>query len=206
VTFSEDVEKALIAGAFGLVGTLVPAVISWSHDRSAVSARSRTLEDATKRLAFWEQWLKLSSQVAVPGDTTPEQVQRELARLSEIIQKDSVLAHAQQGARSKSTAFQNKVDDLSLWRKVLLFYSPARPAAWFPRIFFYSGLICALILPLGLDAPQDPMSGKDLLIFEIFFLVWMAIFRSLSRWLEQPRHATIDPEIHIAAPPPPKPS
>jgi hypothetical protein len=202
VTFSEDVQKALIAGAFGLVGTLVPAVISWSHDRSAVSARSRTLEDATKRLAFWEQWLKLSSQVASPGDTTPEQVQRELVRLSEIIQKDSVLEHAQQNARSKSTAFQNKVDELSLWRKILLFYSPARPAAWFPRFFFYIGLICTIILPAGLAAPQDPLSGKDLLISELFFLVWMAIFRSLSRWLEQPRHATVDPEIHISAPPP----
>lgn len=205
MTFSEDVQKALIAGAFGLVGTLVPAVISWSHDRSAVSARSRTLEDATKRLAFWEQWLKLSSQVATPGDTTPEQVQRELARLSEIIQKDSVLAHAQQNVRSKSTAFQNRVDDLSTWRKVLLFYSPARSSAWFPRIFFYIGLISALIIPAGLAAPQDPLTGKDFLISELFFLVWMVIFRSLSRWLEQPRHAAVDPEIHVSTPPPPPP-
>ena len=205
MTFSEDVEKALIAGAFGLVGTLVPAVISWSHDRSAVSARSRTLEDATKRLAFWEQWLKLSSQVTTPGDTTPEQVQRELARLSEIIQKDSVLAHAQQNVRSRSTAFQNRVDDLSTWRKVLLFYSPARPAAWFPRIFFYIGLISALIIPAGFAAPKDPLSGTDFLISELFFLVWMVIFRSLSRWLEQPRHATVDPEIHVSTPQPPPP-
>jgi hypothetical protein len=144
--------------------------------------------------------------VAVPGDTTPEQVQRELARLSEIIQKDSVLAHAQQNVRSKSTAFQNKVDDLSLWRRALLFYSPARSAAWFPRIFFYIGLISAVIIPAGFAAPKDPLSGKDFMISELFFLVWMAIFRSLSRWLEQPRHATVDPEIHISPPPPPKPN
>ena len=31
--FSADVQKGLIAGAFGLVGTLIPAILSWSHDR-----------------------------------------------------------------------------------------------------------------------------------------------------------------------------
>ncbi|HWW98776.1 MAG TPA: hypothetical protein VNY74_13810 [Edaphobacter sp.] len=122
MTFSEDVQKGLIAGAFGLVGTLVPAVISWSHDRSADSARTRTLE------------------------------------------------------RSKSTEFQNKVDDLSVWRRLLLLYAPARSAAWLPRLFFYVGLACALIIPLGLAAPQDPLTPKDLLVSELFFLVWIESF------------------------------
>jgi hypothetical protein len=206
LTFSEDVQKGLIAGAFGLVGTLVPAVISWNHDRSAVSARARTLEDATKRLAFWEQWLKLSAQVAGPGETTTsEQLQRELVRLGEIIQKDSVLTHAQQNMRTKSSEFINKLDDLPMWRRALLLYRPARSAAWFPRIFFFIGLLSSLIIPAGFAAPKDPLSGKDFLISELFFLVWMAIFRSLSRWLEQPRHAAIDPEIHVRTPPPPPP-
>jgi hypothetical protein len=203
VTFSEDVQKGLIAGAFGLVGTLVPAVISWSHDRSADSARTRTLEEATKRLAFWEQWLKLSAQVAEPGDTTPARLKQELALLSEIIQKDSVLAHSQQKLRSRSTEFQNKVDDLSVWRRLLLLYAPARSAAWLPRLFFYAGLAFALIIPLGLAAPQDPLTSKDFVVSELFFLVWIVIFRSLSHWLEQPRHPIIDREIHAS--PPPKP-
>lgn len=203
MTFSEDVQKGLIAGAFGLVGTLVPAAISWTHDRSADAARTRTLDEATKRLVFWDQWLKLAAQVAEPGDTTPARVQQELALLSEMIQKDSILAHAQQKLRSRSTAFQNKLDDLSVWRRLLLLYAPARSAAWLPRLFFFAGLACALIIPLGLAAPHDPLTLKDFLISELFFLVWIVIFRSLSHWLEQPRHATTDPEIHAS--PPPKP-
>jgi len=63
---SDDVKKGLIAGAFGLAGTLIPVVLSWSRDRDAASTRQRKIDEATKRIAFWEQWLKLSAQVESP--------------------------------------------------------------------------------------------------------------------------------------------
>lgn len=201
--FSDDVQKALIAGAFGLVGTVIPAAVSWSHDRSATSARNRTLEEATRRLAFWEQWIKLSIQVPLPGEPVTPQLQQELQMLREIVQKDSLFAHAQQmRLHSRSTAFQSRLGDLSLWRRLLLFYRPARPTAWFPRIFFYAGVFCALLIPFGLASPTDPLTSHDFVISEAVFLVWIVIFRSLSRWLEQPRR-TPDAEIAIAPPPPP---
>ena len=201
--FSDDVQKALVAGAFGLVGTLIPAAISWSHDRSAVSARNRTLEEATKRLAFWEQWLKVASQVTLPGDPTPDQLNQELILLREIVQKDSFVAHRELiKLQGKTSEFQNKLGELSLWRRMLLLYQPPRATAWFPRIFFYLGLFAILIIPFGFAAPQDPLSLKDFTISEIAFLVWALIFRSLSRWLEQPRQT---PNSGIPAAPPPKP-
>jgi hypothetical protein len=205
--FSDDVQKGLIAGAFGLVGTLVPAVLSWSHDRSATSARARTLEDAANRLAFWEQWLKLSSQVAEPNDSAvTERLKQDLTLLSEIIQKDSVAAHAAQAKlRGKSSEFHNRLDALPFWRRLLLLYTPARSTAWFPRIFFFAGLIFALLIPFGLAATPDPLTYRDFGISEAFILVWLFIFRSLSSWLEQPRHAPADPEVNIC-PPPPKPA
>ena len=201
--FSDDVQKALVAGAFGLVGTLIPAAISWSHDRDAASSRTRTLEEATKRLAFWEQWLKLSSLVVVPDDPTPAQLQNELQLLREIVQRDSLLAHSQQmRLRGKSTEFQNRLGDLPFWRRLLLLYKPGRPNAWIPRLFFYVGLFFALLIPFGLAA-TEPTSHSDFLISEGVFAVWILIFWSLSRWLEQPRHASgVETSV---APPPPKP-
>ena len=200
--FSDDVQKALVAGAFGLVGTLIPAAISWSHDRDAASARTRTLDEATKRLAFWEQWLKLCGQVSIPEDPTPAQLQNELQLLREIVQRDSLVAHAQQiRLRGKSTEFQSRLDDLPVWRRLLLLYKPGRPNAWIPRLFFYVGLFFALLIPFGL-AGTPPLSHSDFVISEGVFAVWILIFWSLSRWLEQPRHASgVEPSVA----PPPKP-
>jgi len=162
--FSDDVQKALVAGAFGLVGTLIPAAISWSHDRDAASARTRTLDEATKRLAFWEQWLKLSNLVVVPDDPTPAQLQNELQLLREIVQRDSLLSHTQQmRLRGKSTEFQNRLDDLPVWRRLLLLYKPGRPNAWIPRLFFYFGLFFAFLIPFGL-AGTPPLFHSVLLI------------------------------------------
>ncbi len=210
MTLSDDVKKGLIAGAFGLVGTLVPAAISWSHDRSATSARARILEEATKRLAFWEQWLKLSTQVAEPSDPTAcQRLQQELALLSDILQKDSFIMRAQVSKlRGKVSEFHSKVEALSWWRRLLLLYMPARAAAWFPRIFFFAGIAFALFIPFGFAAPDQPLSLQDFAISELCFLVWIAIFRALSHWLEQPKsnsagaHAA---DVLTPTEPPPKP-
>ena len=92
--FSDDVKKGLIAGAFGLAGTLIPVALSWSRDRDAASTRQRKIDEATKRVAFWDQWLKLSSQVESPsGQTAAQRVQKEFAMLGDIIESDSLLAH-----------------------------------------------------------------------------------------------------------------
>ena len=120
---SDDVKKGLIAGAFGLAGTLIPVVLSWSRDRDAASTRQRKIDEATKRIAFWEQWLKLSSQVESPdGQDCAQRVQKELAMLGDIIERDSLLAHTQSSKlQEKTSKFTEHVNVLPAWRRLCCF-------------------------------------------------------------------------------------
>src|SRR5258708_982616 len=63
--FSDDVKTGLIAGAFGLAGTLIPVVLSWSRDRDAASTGQRKIDEATKRMAFWDQFSSLNSKKTI---------------------------------------------------------------------------------------------------------------------------------------------
>ncbi len=120
MTLSADEQRGLIAGAFGLAGTLIPAIITWSHERDAASARNRKLDEATKKIAFWEQWLKLSSQICEPSNSDSAiRVQKELSLLAEMLENDSQAAQADMlRQRGKTTAFQQKVHSMPFLRRV----------------------------------------------------------------------------------------
>jgi hypothetical protein len=199
---SDDVKKGLIAGAFGLAGTLIPVVLSWSRDRDAASTRQRKIDEATKRVAFWDQWLKLYSQVESPsGETAAQRVQKELALLGDIIESDSLLAHTQISRQQEKTSkFTERVSTLPAWRRVLLLYRPERSLAWFPRLLFYGGFLCFVIFLLF--QLSDKSNPEGFLIIELMTLVWMFVFRYLSRFLEQPQGPSITETSSI--PPPPK--
>jgi hypothetical protein len=205
--FSDDVKKGLIAGAFGLAGTLIPVVLSWSRDRDAASTRQRKIDEATKRVAFWDQWLKLSSQVETPaGQTAAQRVQKELAILGDIIESDSLLAHTQISRQQEKTSkFTQRVNVLPAWRRLFLFYRPERSLAWFPRLLFYAGLL-SIVLFLAVQFSEFGKSNSSavggLFIFEFMAIVWCTVFRYLSRFLEQPHGPSITEASSI--PPPPK--
>jgi hypothetical protein len=93
---------------------------------------------------------------------------------------------------------------MSLWRRLLLFYKPARALAWFPRLFFFSGLVLAIFMLFSLFDSSPDFPPKDLAIVEFMLFIWMAIFRSLSKWLEQPHGPPSLIEASTAVPPPPK--
>ena len=206
MTFSADVQKGLIAGAFGLAGTLIPAAISWSHDRDAASARIRKLDEGTKKVAFWEQWLKLSTQICEPANSDcAARVQKELSLLAEMLENDSQAAQVQMlRQRGKSNAFQEKVHSMPFFRRLLLLYKPARALAWFPRLFFFVGLIIAVFMLFSLFDQTKEFGPKDLAIVEFMLLIWMAIFWYLSKWFEQPHTSSLIPGS--SPPPPPKPN
>jgi hypothetical protein len=155
-------------------------------------------------VAFWDQWLKLSSQVESPsGETAAQRVQKELALLGDIIENDSLLAHTQISRQQEKTSkFTQRVSTLPAWRRVLLLYRPERSLAWFPRLLFYAGLLSIVLF----IAVQFSSFGKDavggLFIFEFMAIVWCAVFRYLSRFLEQPHGPSISDTSSI--PPPPK--
>ncbi len=202
-----DVKKGLIAGAFGLAGTLIPVALSWSRDRDAASTRQRRIDEATKRVAFWDQWLKLSSQVDSPsGQTAVQRVQKELAILGEIIENDSLLAHTQISRQQENTSrFVERINVLSRWRKILLLYRPERSLAWFPRLLFYAGLMSMILfvaVQISEFSKSDSSAVGGLFLFEFMALVWCVVFRYLSRFLEQPHGSSISQTNAI--PPRPK--
>jgi hypothetical protein len=201
---SDDVKRGLIAGAFGLAGTLIPVVLSWSRDRDAASTRQRKIDEATKRVAFWDQWLKLSSQFE---STSGQRVQKELAMLGDIIESDSLLAHTQISRQQEKTSkFTERVSTLPAWRRLLLLYRPERSLAWFPRLLFYSGLLSiVLFIAVQFSEFREHNSSSalgGLFIFEFMAIVWCTVFRYLSRFLEQPHGPSISDTSSM--PPPPK--
>ena len=54
----DDLIKGLAAGALGLIGTVVTILVGWLKDRDTSTTRLRQLDEASKRVAFWETWYK----------------------------------------------------------------------------------------------------------------------------------------------------
>jgi hypothetical protein len=51
-----DILKALGGGLLPFVGGLVVAGVAWAKDLGWNARRIRSLDEATKRLEFWEAW------------------------------------------------------------------------------------------------------------------------------------------------------
>lgn len=195
-----DVVGGMVVGAFGLVGTLASLCVSWLRDRDAVSQRSKQLEEATKRIQFWDQWLKLSTTVDDAAlDLARKRVQQELATLCQILGGESASFHQEiSQQQSKVSAFQEKLHKLSFLRHTLLLYRPARQLAWVPRIFFFFFILEAIFIPFM--SPSDTFSDRFAGVFGCAILV--LIFWLLARWAERPRKTASIATTGIPAPPP----
>jgi hypothetical protein len=203
---SDDVEKGIIAGIFGLAGTLIPAAIEWLHLHDVHAARLRKLDEACKRVTFWDQWLKLSVQIADPTDAASiQKIEKELVVLGHILESDSYFFH-EELTRQQNTAeeYNAMMHALPFWRRWPLFYAPMRSVAWFPRILFFLG-----VFSLGLFILSEIMTRINIwgfTIIEFMLVVWIVTFRALSKWLEQPphgNHPTFPHEAPTHTPPPP---
>ena len=153
---------------------------------------------------FWDQWHKLSTQLKDPSDSASLQtVQKELTLLRDIIEGDALLAHRElTKQQSKTSEFTGKLLALPFWRKIFLLYPPARSLAWFPRLFFYAGIVTFILACVIQSFDRSNLEG--FLLIELMLLVAMFVFRYLSRWLEEPHGAVLT--VPAAVPPPPKPS
>lgn len=197
----DKVVEGLIAGSFGVAGTLITAGVSWVRDRDVATQRVHQLEEAIKRLQFWDQWVKLATDLPLPmNEITLAMVQREMNLMVRILENSS---HSMETAlslqRTQTTALSDMVQGLSPLRRVLLLYTPARSLAWFPRGFYYLSVALALVSLLALADPEKTASVKEVILVEIFLLTAAVTFRSLSEWLEKPRLAHGAPLPHIPA-------
>jgi hypothetical protein len=204
---SDDLSKILTAAIAGLAGTLIPAFVAWRHERDANAARMRKLDEAIKRVAFWDQWLRVSVQLSSPADIERlHKIERELTALGLILETDAELFSKKITVQRNVVAeFHHTIHALPSWRRALLLYAPERTLAWFPRILFYAGFPAFfLIAMVGTDLRADRSTVIGALFMDFILIVWIIVFRSLSRWLEGPSHGIVaalpDLPAHTVAP------
>ena len=172
----------------GFASTLISIGINWTREVNAEARRTRLLDRATRQIQFWDSWLKLH--LALPHSPEEEfafhqKVQAELETISKGVEEglraysESILPRA-----LSKVAFDKKIASLGKLRSWFLLYTPKRRLAWLPRVFFYLSILnFFLAIPSYLH-----QSDLRLTIFALSYYILLAFaFRSLSRWIEQPR-------------------
>ncbi len=124
----DDLVRGLAAGALGLIGTVVTLLYGWIKDRDILATRTRQLDEASRRVSFWENWYKAILPLDA-GDDSPGW--RERARNEMWLASLTIERLFNQEAQKTTT-------QLPRWRRLLLFYRPPRSRAWFPRVIFYT--------------------------------------------------------------------
>jgi len=187
MAISSEVMRSLIPGALGLAGTLISIVFSWAKELNASAQRMRALDEATRRTAFWDAWLKAhlaTSEANEDVEMLKSRVRAELSAaaspVEEAYRQRAALVHPGNVDRA---AYQDFRRSLSRSRRWLLLYKPPRALAWVPRLFFYGSLVEALAIPFTLIDPAERQDWQYGVIGILFLLV---MFRALSIWAEKP--------------------
>jgi hypothetical protein len=140
----------LAAGALGLIGTLLTLAAGWLKERENSAKRSQRLDEAIKRVTFWEGWLKAiepldsGSEAAVWKDRARKQILSASDAIELLLHDDAI----PKNLAKKEEDFLLWRQELPWWRRWLLLYKPARERAWIPRAIFYGYLIVTLLMPL----------------------------------------------------------
>jgi hypothetical protein len=135
----DDLIKGLAAGALGLIGTVATLLYGWVKDRDTLATRTKQLDEASKRISFWDNWYKAISPLDSGNDS---QYWRERARTEMWFTSVTIGRLFHQEAQKATTL-------LPKWRRWLLFYAPPRSRAWIPRVLFYFYLFLGpLSIPL----------------------------------------------------------
>lgn len=197
----DDIIKGLATGSLGLIGTLIGVGVTWVKGRSASTQRIRVLDEATKRILFWDAWLDSS---------TKANLAEELGKLESRIRGEMLAAAKMVGDTFESFQAEVPTDmerlieyerfraSISRFRRWLLLYRPPRARAWIPRFFFYY-IIVALpwLIYMGFSsgtATASDQAGAGASMSPLFSAVSFAIaglasivlYRALSVWAERP--------------------
>ena len=170
----------------GLVGTLVTALATWARDLNSTAQRIRTLDEATKRAAFWDTWYKAMS-AADPQLNASElasKVRTEIAAAAESVEKAfCVLAVQRASEAQQASQHQRAQHSVSRVRRWLLLYKPPRARAWIPRLFFYLYLVYTPFFPF-IGPRKEPSEAAVGVLGGVLMII---IFRALAYWAEKPR-------------------
>jgi len=184
----DEIIPGIAGGALGLAGTLVTIFVGWLKDKDVVTERLQRLDEATKRLAFWDTWLKVVASVDLGADADLEKGRavNELLRTSNDVQ--ALFRLQDVGADS---AYIEKLGRFRRW--FLLYLPPDKPTrSMVFRIIFYSYILQALwalhtqIFERFLSDYYYPFTSVNFLGF-IGAIVIPILFRLLVVFLEKPK-------------------
>ena len=153
--------------------TLIQIIEKFLRERTAQEEMDRSLQRATKQVAFWNSWYKAQQSVRPP---------EKLAEAKEIVLKELDDLSVAQRLKPAPTAGQAVPD--SVVRRLLLAYKPSHAVAWLPRVFFYAFLLYLIVA--SVRTLFNPKSFSDLTVWLLLFLlvtlVWL--FRLLALRLQ----------------------
>jgi hypothetical protein len=119
----------VITAIVGLAGTLATLAFSWIKERDEATKRVKRIEEASKRLAFWDQWWKIQQTI---GEVDELSRSKELVR-TQIILVTADLTTIPQPAPGTEVSRQS----VAFSRMILFLYKPRNAVAYLPRVFFW---------------------------------------------------------------------
>jgi hypothetical protein len=198
----DDLVKGLAGGVLGLVGTIATVVVGSLKDRDITTKRAQQLDEATKRLAFWEAWLKVVGLLDFEqeGVAWKEQAKGEILSASNAVQllfKPLAAAKVKEGEAEAPHALS-----MPKWRRWLLLYWPPKGKgvrSFVPRVLFYIYAITGVayvpemaLFSSYLPAVPRPFTGRDLVVdlsVAVTSLVFAWLFRLWAVHIEEPKPA-----------------
>ena len=138
----DDVIRGLVAGGLTFAASIIAVAFQWIRDREASIARIRRLDEAAKRVAFWEFAYKALT--AIRSDLS---VQDFIRRAEQEIYNaclDAESIFPRQGFEKSSDrsreVFLRHINALPGWRRWLLLYKPFSADGWIIRTLFYPSI------------------------------------------------------------------
>lgn len=171
--------RLLMEAVVGLVCMMLTGIATWVKDLNSHGRRLRTLDEATKRVAFWDAWSK--SLAAIDSQQNPQTL-AEKVKLEVIAAAESVerafhsLAMEQAKEVSARQTHERTLSTISQLRRWFLLYKPVRWFAWIPRVFFYIYALEAPLLPFVAERQKDFAA-------RLFMFLGLSLFAAFFRWL-----------------------
>jgi hypothetical protein len=153
-----DFTRTALVVVFPLASILVPAVLTWAKDLNALSRRIRRLDEQTKIVGFWDNWMKVEQSAPAEGkhpDFEAEQmissikktVRREIAEAGREILAIYRMREVDLFRRYPMTfiQFQEYRSRVSRFKRALLLYKAAHPLAALRHSLFYALSIQSIV-------------------------------------------------------------
>lgn len=163
-----DVMPSLVSGTLTLIGTAVTVFIGWVKERDLPAKRTRVLDEATKRVAFWKSWLEALTLFSA----TPEQIGAWTKQARCEIEEASALVD---GLYRKQVGRQ-----VSAWRRWLLFFKPHGAIEWCLHVMAHGNQIVALFLFSLICFLPDARSDKGIWLWFVMNLGSIVLARFLT--------------------------